>query len=65
MLQEFQFEDTEPKLLISQTISKDRELPDIRTPILPYFKCLSVYSQECSLDLNKINLLKKIYEITC
>ena len=61
MLREFQFQDTEPRLLISLTISENRELSDIKRPILPYrpFKCLSVYSHECSLDLDKINLLKK------
>ena len=58
---EFQFEDTEPRLLISLTISEDRELSDIKTPVLPLipFKCLSVYSHECSLDLDKIKLFKK------
>ena len=60
MLREFQFEDTEPRLLISLTISEDKELSDIKTPILPDgpFKCLSVYSHKCSLDLDKINLFK-------
>ena len=32
---EFQFEDTEPKLLILMTVSEDRELSDIKTPTLP------------------------------
>ena len=60
MLRESQFEDTEPRLLISLTISEDKELSDIKTPILPDgpFKCLSVYSHKCSLDLDKINLFK-------
>ena len=35
MLWEFQFEDAEPRLLISLTISEDTELSDIKTPILP------------------------------
>ena len=35
MLQEFQFEDAEPRLLISLTISEDKELSDIKSPILP------------------------------
>ena len=34
-LQGFQFEDTESRLLISLTISGDKELSDIRGPILP------------------------------
>ena len=32
-LMEFQLEDTEPRLLIPLTISGDRELSDIKTPI--------------------------------
>ena len=65
-LREFPLEDTKPRLLISPTISGERELSDICTPILPYrpFKCLSVYSPEYSLDLNKINLLKNL-KINC
>ena len=37
------------------------ELSDIKTPILPSrpFKCLYIYSHECSVDLDKINLFKK------
>ena len=31
----FQFEDTETRLLISLTISEDKELSDIKTPTLP------------------------------
>ena len=61
MLREFQFEDTEPRLLISMTISGDRELSDIKLTILPKrsFKCLSAYNHERSLDLDRINLFKK------
>ena len=35
MLWEFQFEDIEPRLLILLTISEDKEMSDIKTPILP------------------------------